>query len=99
MFDKCMKELDLDQIIVVFGSYGYDWVYGQNVEVVMFQDVMDCVVDVQVIIDFDDDMQNLYFFYSEDNGIVYDLWFFDVVIVYNQIYDVDGYQFYGYVVW
>lgn len=97
--DKRMKTLDPDQTIIAIGSYGYDWLHGQNAEALTFQDAMDRASDAQADIAFDPDTRNPHFSYREDDGSTHEVWLLDGVTAFNQIHAADDYKPYGYALW
>ena len=97
--DKRMKALDPEHTIVAIGSYGYDWVKGQQANELSFEEAVLSARDSEAEIAFDPETSNPHFSFIEDDGKRHDVWFLDGVTAYNEIHAADDYQPAGYAVW
>jgi peptidoglycan-N-acetylglucosamine deacetylase len=97
--DKHMQMLGPNRTIVAIGGYGYDWIKGNQTQVLTFQDAVLSARDSESDIEFDPDNWNPHFSYIEDEGHRHDVWFLDAVTAYNQIKVGNGYRLAGYALW
>jgi cellulose synthase/poly-beta-1,6-N-acetylglucosamine synthase-like glycosyltransferase/peptidoglycan/xylan/chitin deacetylase (PgdA/CDA1 family) len=99
LLDKRMKTLDPSRTIIAVGSYGYDWVKGQNAEDLTFEEAVLSASDSEADIDFDPESENPHFSFVEDNGQRHDVWFLDGVTAFNEVHAADIYRPAGYALW
>jgi cellulose synthase/poly-beta-1,6-N-acetylglucosamine synthase-like glycosyltransferase/spore germination protein YaaH/peptidoglycan/xylan/chitin deacetylase (PgdA/CDA1 family) len=101
-----LSKLDPDHVIMVLGSYGYDWTkaqsgkaYEANADPVTFQEAIQIAHDSEVDILMDDDALNPHYGYLDDDGRQHALWFLDATTVFNQIKVTDPWRPRGYALW
>jgi cellulose synthase/poly-beta-1,6-N-acetylglucosamine synthase-like glycosyltransferase/peptidoglycan/xylan/chitin deacetylase (PgdA/CDA1 family) len=89
-----LKVIPKEKIICAVANYGYDWAMkkGQtkgtppeDIHNVTAQEAWLEASDAETDINFDDDMMNPHFAYSDENNIRHDVWFLDGVTALNQM--------------
>jgi cellulose synthase/poly-beta-1,6-N-acetylglucosamine synthase-like glycosyltransferase/spore germination protein YaaH/peptidoglycan/xylan/chitin deacetylase (PgdA/CDA1 family) len=101
-----LSRLDPDRVIMVLGSYGYDWTqnangkgYEPNADPVTFQEAIQTAHDSEVDVQMDDDALNPHYAYLDDSGVKHVVWFLDGTTAYNQIKVSDPWRMRGYALW
>jgi cellulose synthase/poly-beta-1,6-N-acetylglucosamine synthase-like glycosyltransferase/spore germination protein YaaH/peptidoglycan/xylan/chitin deacetylase (PgdA/CDA1 family) len=102
--DSRLSKLDPDRVIMVLGSYGYDWTqkgkaYEANADPVTFQEAIQTAHDSDVEIDMDDDALNPHYAYIDEDGAKHAVWFLDATTIFNQIKVTDPWRVRGYGLW
>lgn len=104
--DMRLSKLDPDKVIMVLGSYGYDWTqkangkgYEPNANPVTFQEAIQTAHDSEVDVQMDDDALNPHYAYLDDDGAKHAVWFLDGTTAFNQIKVSDPWRMRGYALW
>ncbi len=109
-FEKYLEDrlakLDPDHVIVVLGSYGYDWTQKEkskdfegDANPVTFQEAIQTAHDSEVDVLMDDDALNPHYAYLDDDGRQHAVWFLDATTAFNQIKVSDPWRPRGYALW
>jgi cellulose synthase/poly-beta-1,6-N-acetylglucosamine synthase-like glycosyltransferase/peptidoglycan/xylan/chitin deacetylase (PgdA/CDA1 family)/spore germination protein YaaH len=97
---KRMRELDPAKTIMCVGSYGYNWIDGENqAEDITFQKAVQAARDSDAKIEFDPATRNPHFSYDEEDGTHHTVWFLDAATAYNEMRAAARYQPAGYALW
>ena len=83
-----LPRLPADRVVVVLGSYGYDWPLTdppRRADDLSFRQVMDLAraADAQPV--FEEQLENGHFGYKDGAGNTHDVWFQDALATWNQI--------------
>jgi cellulose synthase/poly-beta-1,6-N-acetylglucosamine synthase-like glycosyltransferase/peptidoglycan/xylan/chitin deacetylase (PgdA/CDA1 family)/spore germination protein YaaH len=86
--DEMLPRLPADRVVVVLGSYGYDWPLTEpppRAEDLSFRQVMDLAraADAQPV--FEEQLENGHFAYKDGSGNTHDVWFQDALATWNQV--------------
>ena len=86
--DEVLPRLPLDRVVVVLGSYGYDWSLSdppKRADELSFRQVMDLAraADAQPV--FEQELENGHFGYKDGDGQTHDVWFQDALASWNQV--------------
>jgi cellulose synthase/poly-beta-1,6-N-acetylglucosamine synthase-like glycosyltransferase/peptidoglycan/xylan/chitin deacetylase (PgdA/CDA1 family)/spore germination protein YaaH len=85
--DELLPRLPPDRVVIVLGSYGYDWKLTDppsRAEELSFRQVMDLAraADAQPV--FEEGLENGHFAYRDGEGQTHDVWFQDALATWNQ---------------
>jgi cellulose synthase/poly-beta-1,6-N-acetylglucosamine synthase-like glycosyltransferase/peptidoglycan/xylan/chitin deacetylase (PgdA/CDA1 family)/spore germination protein YaaH len=95
-----MRDLDPAKTIVALGSYGYEWVDGENHgKEVSFQEAVIASRDSEADITFDPATRNPFFKFDEEDESHHTIWFLDAVTAFNQMRAASGYHCAGFALW
>jgi cellulose synthase/poly-beta-1,6-N-acetylglucosamine synthase-like glycosyltransferase/peptidoglycan/xylan/chitin deacetylase (PgdA/CDA1 family)/spore germination protein YaaH len=87
-YDEVLARLPADRVVVVLGSYGYDWKLGEKAppaEDLSFRAAMDLAraADAQPV--FEEQIENGHFGYRDHVGENHEVWFQDALATWNQV--------------
>lgn len=77
-----------DKLIVAMGNYGYDWTRGlrRPADVLTYSEVMAAAIDhAEAVPEMDPTSRNPRFEYRDDKGRIHEVWFLDMLTVWNQV--------------
>jgi cellulose synthase/poly-beta-1,6-N-acetylglucosamine synthase-like glycosyltransferase/spore germination protein YaaH/peptidoglycan/xylan/chitin deacetylase (PgdA/CDA1 family) len=101
-----LSRLDPNRVIMVLGSYGYDWArkpgaktYEPDADPVTFQEAIQNAHDSEVDVLMDDDALNPHYAYLDDDGAQHQVWFLDATTAFNQLKVTDPWRPRGYALW
>jgi cellulose synthase/poly-beta-1,6-N-acetylglucosamine synthase-like glycosyltransferase/peptidoglycan/xylan/chitin deacetylase (PgdA/CDA1 family)/spore germination protein YaaH len=86
--DEVLPRLPPDRVVVVLGSYGYDWSLTEppkRAEDLSFRQAMDLAraADAQPV--FEEELENGHFSYKDSGDVTHDVWFQDALATWNQV--------------
>ncbi|MFI5306861.1 MAG: glycosyltransferase [Polyangiales bacterium] len=87
-YDEVLPRLPADRVVVVLGSYGYDWTLGDKpppADDISFRSSMDLAraADAQPV--FEEQLENGHFGYRDHQGDTHEVWFQDALAAWNQM--------------
>jgi cellulose synthase/poly-beta-1,6-N-acetylglucosamine synthase-like glycosyltransferase/peptidoglycan/xylan/chitin deacetylase (PgdA/CDA1 family)/spore germination protein YaaH len=89
-YDEVLPRIPADRVVVVLGSYGYDWTLSDSDKVppaedLSFRSAMDlaCAADAKPV--FEEQIDNGHFGYQDHSGVKHEVWFQDALATWNQI--------------
>ncbi|HEX4335030.1 MAG TPA: glycosyltransferase [Polyangiaceae bacterium] len=89
--DEMLPRLPPDRVVVVLGSYGYDWSLAEpppRADELSFRQVMDLARAADAKPVFETELENGHFAYKDGEGETHDVWFQDALSSWNQVLDL-----------